>query len=384
MWTSKLGGNQNLGINYDITGNITSRSDVAGGATWTYDPVRKHAVTQAGSSAFQTQLGLWMGLNHMNGRVQDAITGRFLSADPVIPDTQDTQSYNRYSYVNNRPLSYVDPSGFDDACSDTGNNDDPDTGGGSPDPTPPQQPDSIRTHAKDQTTCSGNSASTAPAGAFPKPDCDYSGCWVPRQICTYLECNTQWDFYASQGGLLVIQNFSLGAAVGPGDGGRGAPLKQGAPQGNPYGKCLSNVQDFINAHAGDAGTLASQLGNGVTAAEVLATAGNETGWGGGFASFGNYFGLHGNGPAGTYYTTKNHTPVQMFSGPDTFMSSGEEFVSNISPYLSPGMGQNPLGFFSILNQHGYATGNSGYPAAMVQTGSNRGPYTLAMACMAGQ
>ena len=35
---------------YDATGmgNIASRSDVAGGAAWTYDPVRKHAVTQAG------------------------------------------------------------------------------------------------------------------------------------------------------------------------------------------------------------------------------------------------------------------------------------------------------------------------------------------------
>jgi YD repeat-containing protein len=49
---SKLNGTQNLAITYDVTGNITSRTDVAGGATWTYDPVRKHAVTQAGSSAY--------------------------------------------------------------------------------------------------------------------------------------------------------------------------------------------------------------------------------------------------------------------------------------------------------------------------------------------
>jgi hypothetical protein len=48
----------------------------------------------------------------MNGRVQDPITGRFLSADPFIPDVEDTQSWNRYSYVNNNPLSFVDPSGF--------------------------------------------------------------------------------------------------------------------------------------------------------------------------------------------------------------------------------------------------------------------------------
>jgi RHS repeat-associated protein len=276
---SKLNGTQNLSVNYDGTGNIISRSDVAGGATWTYDPSRKHQVTQAGSSrfqysydangnaitrqgstiswssynypttinagsggtaetvafsygpdrqrwqqmytgnstqettnyiggllevaasggltdyrhyinvageqvavysrkssgtntfsyllsdhqasvasitsssgtqvvgesfdafgsrrnpttwsgapsnsdlttiagvtregyTFQTALGLWMGMNHMNGRVEDSITGRFLSADPTIPDPIYSQSYNRYAYVVNNPLSSTDPSGF--------------------------------------------------------------------------------------------------------------------------------------------------------------------------------------------------------------------------------------------------------------------------------
>lgn len=53
-----------------------------------------------------------MGLIHMNGRVQDAIIGRFLSPDPNIPLPGFTQSYNRYSYVDNNPLTYTDPSGF--------------------------------------------------------------------------------------------------------------------------------------------------------------------------------------------------------------------------------------------------------------------------------
>ena len=280
---STLGGTQNLSMSYDVTGNITARSDIAGNATWTYDPVRKHAVTQAGSSSYQyaydangnmtsrqgssiawssynyptsisagsgstaesvafsygpggqrwqqsysgnstaettsyigglmevvtsggitnyrhyiagngstvaiysrtssgvntfsyvltdhqasvsaitnstggvvvnesytpygarrnpttwsgadsntdlttsavitrqgytgqTQLGLWTGLNHMNGRVQDSVTGRFLSADPRLPDPTNTQDYNRYGYVNNNPLTYIDPSGFDTFC----------------------------------------------------------------------------------------------------------------------------------------------------------------------------------------------------------------------------------------------------------------------------
>lgn len=37
--------------------------------------------------------------------------GRFLSADPVLPDASNLQSYNRYSYVRNNPLKYTDPTG---------------------------------------------------------------------------------------------------------------------------------------------------------------------------------------------------------------------------------------------------------------------------------
>jgi RHS repeat-associated protein len=53
-----------------------------------------------------------VNLVHMNGRVYDPVTGRFLAADPLIQDPLDAQSYNRYSYVKNNPLSFTDPSGF--------------------------------------------------------------------------------------------------------------------------------------------------------------------------------------------------------------------------------------------------------------------------------
>jgi len=53
-----------------------------------------------------------VGLVHMNGRVYDQATGRFISADPYVQDPFDSQSLNRYSYVGNNPLSYTDPSGF--------------------------------------------------------------------------------------------------------------------------------------------------------------------------------------------------------------------------------------------------------------------------------
>jgi RHS repeat-associated protein len=92
---------------YGLRRNPTTWS----GAASNTDLTTAEGITRQGYT-FQTQLGLWMGLNHMNGRVEDSIIGRFLSADPHIPDPTNTQSYNRYSYVNNNPLTQVDPTGF--------------------------------------------------------------------------------------------------------------------------------------------------------------------------------------------------------------------------------------------------------------------------------
>jgi RHS repeat-associated protein len=49
---------------------------------------------------------------HMNGRIYDPTLGRFLQADPFIQAPNNSQNYNRYSYVLNNPLSYTDPSGY--------------------------------------------------------------------------------------------------------------------------------------------------------------------------------------------------------------------------------------------------------------------------------
>lgn len=54
-----------------------------------------------------------MGLVHMNGRIYDPLVGRVLSADPIVQAPGYSQSFNRYSYVWNNPLKYVDPSGYE-------------------------------------------------------------------------------------------------------------------------------------------------------------------------------------------------------------------------------------------------------------------------------
>lgn len=48
----------------------------------------------------------------MNGRIYDGLLGRFLSADVMVQFPDSLQSYNRYSYVRNNPLSLVDPTGW--------------------------------------------------------------------------------------------------------------------------------------------------------------------------------------------------------------------------------------------------------------------------------
>jgi len=53
-----------------------------------------------------------VALIHMNGRVYDAALGRFISPDPFVQFPLSTQGLNRYTYVDNNPLSYTDPSGF--------------------------------------------------------------------------------------------------------------------------------------------------------------------------------------------------------------------------------------------------------------------------------
>jgi len=51
------------------------------------------------------------GLINMNGRLYDPVLGRMLSPDNYVQMPDNTQNFNRYSYVLNNPLKYTDPSG---------------------------------------------------------------------------------------------------------------------------------------------------------------------------------------------------------------------------------------------------------------------------------
>jgi RHS repeat-associated protein len=81
-----------------------------------------------GSIASQTPRGFTgeemlasVGLVHLNGRVYDPFIGRMTSADPVVGDPLNGQTWNRYSYVWNNPLAYTDPTGYCPNCIGTVN-----------------------------------------------------------------------------------------------------------------------------------------------------------------------------------------------------------------------------------------------------------------------
>jgi RHS repeat-associated protein len=121
--------------NFDHLGSVTAMSDeeghvvsdATGGANATvfgYDPwgARRKPDGEATTTSFALQTGHReftgheaipdVGLINMNGRVYDPVLGRFLSPDPNVQFASDLQSYNRYSYVQNNPLKYTDPTGY--------------------------------------------------------------------------------------------------------------------------------------------------------------------------------------------------------------------------------------------------------------------------------
>jgi RHS repeat-associated protein len=61
-----------------------------------------------------------IGLYFYNARYYSSALGRFVSADTIVPSPSDPQSLNRFSYVRNRPLNRIDPSGHQDRYDEGG------------------------------------------------------------------------------------------------------------------------------------------------------------------------------------------------------------------------------------------------------------------------
>ena len=89
---------------YDAFGLPLEGSDDARTAA-----TEKSDITQQGYTGHETLTAF--GLIQMNARLYDPVLGRFISADTFVQSPLNLQSYNRYSYVWNNPLSFTDPTG---------------------------------------------------------------------------------------------------------------------------------------------------------------------------------------------------------------------------------------------------------------------------------
>jgi RHS repeat-associated protein len=58
-----------------------------------------------------------LGVYHFGARFYSPKLGRFVSPDTIVPSPSSPQAFNRYSYVTNNPLRYIDPTGHR-ACDD--------------------------------------------------------------------------------------------------------------------------------------------------------------------------------------------------------------------------------------------------------------------------
>jgi RHS repeat-associated protein len=108
-----------------VNESFTAFGDRRNGETWSGAPLTGDETLINAKSRWgytgHTAIGVNMGLVHMNGRIEDTVLGRFLSPDPRGTIPGNTQSWNRYSYVNNNPLSRTDPTGFEQkVCASVG------------------------------------------------------------------------------------------------------------------------------------------------------------------------------------------------------------------------------------------------------------------------
>jgi RHS repeat-associated protein len=118
----------------DSLGSLVATTDHTGAVTarYSYDPFGKRRYTggsydSSGAIVVDwttntnngTQRGFTgdeqlddVGIVHMNGRLFDPNTGRFIQPDPMVQNPENLQNFNRYGYCYNNPLNCTDPTGY--------------------------------------------------------------------------------------------------------------------------------------------------------------------------------------------------------------------------------------------------------------------------------
>ncbi len=95
--------------------NVITDSSGNQAALYEYTPYGE-VVTHTGSASVKHQFTGQekddsTGLQYFASRYYDPQLGRFITADTIVPKLINPQEFNRYSYVNNNPVKFTDPSG---------------------------------------------------------------------------------------------------------------------------------------------------------------------------------------------------------------------------------------------------------------------------------
>lgn len=166
---------------YDRLGSVVNLTSSAGATEWTYtyEPFGSaRTTTQNDPNAptnpmqFTGELqDTTTGLYDLRARQYDTTTGRFLNQDPA-PQTGN-EGLSAYTYANDQPLTYTDPSGMRLEDGDAGG------GGGSPPPPPP--PPAPPAPPAPPISGSG-SDNTDSSGSLPDPGPGYGGTFLPDPV----------------------------------------------------------------------------------------------------------------------------------------------------------------------------------------------------------
>jgi RHS repeat-associated protein len=129
-----------------------------------------------------------LGIYHYGARFYSPKLGRFLSADTIVPGAANPQAYNRYSYVLNNPLRYIDPTGHMDQV--------PDDGGCSPCTQLPPTPD---------PNPGPDPEDGEPGGPIISPVPDGPSCWDYATSCS----DSNGNYSSNLPGWHYYYNFNL-------------------------------------------------------------------------------------------------------------------------------------------------------------------------------
>jgi len=104
------------GVTYIHSDHLRSTSVTSGAQTgnikyYPYGATRSGAVSTAYKFTSQ-RLDDSTGLYYYGARYYDPALGRFVQADTIVPQPGNPQALNRYSYVYNNPLRFIDPTGM--------------------------------------------------------------------------------------------------------------------------------------------------------------------------------------------------------------------------------------------------------------------------------